>query len=224
VTSLGVRWRWALDAAWSAQLVALDGVPGDPNRPASNKIRFDSGDGALLAGEIGRQGERLRKVAVGAWRYTARFDDLDTGARSRGNQGVYALVDAQLFTERDDSAQGLSGFVRAGTANTRINRFANFIGAGVVYTGAFPQRPEDRLGLAVASAANGRPYRLAGERDGITTSRRETAIELTYRLAVTSWLTVQGDLQHIIDPDTNPLLADATAIGLRFEFTTTKQL
>jgi porin len=231
VTSLGARWRWALGPAWSAQFVALDGVPGDPNRPASNAIRLDSRDGVLLAGEIARQGARLKKAAVGVWRYTARFDAFDPSAsdatspaRRRGDPGVYALIDTQLFTERDDGKQGLSGFVRAGTADSRVNRFANFLGAGLVYTGALPQRPEDQLGLAVASANNGGAYRISSARDGITTDRRETAIELTYRFALTSWLTLQGDLQHIINPDTNPLLADATAIGLRFELTATKEL
>jgi porin len=236
VTSLGARWRWALGPAWSAQFVALDGVPGDPNRPASNAIRFDAGDGLLLASEIARQGERVKKAAIGAWKYTARFDAIDAGEtgaaavdatslpRRRGNQGVYALVDAQLFAERDDPKQGLSAFARAGTADSRVNRFANFIGAGLVYTGALPQRPEDQLGLAVASANNSGSYRIASARDGIATDRRETAIELTYRFALTSWLTLQGDLQHIVNPDTNPLIADATAIGLRFEFTATKRL
>jgi porin len=269
VTSLGARWRWAIGPTWSAQFVALDGVPGDPNRPASNAIRFDAGDGLLLASEIARQGTRLKKIAVGAWRYTAHFDQLDANAAhaaataSRaaapmpasasalavsgaaalgatvvhaeaveatspplrsGNHVVYALVDAQLFAERADPKQGLSAFARAGTADSRVNRFANFIGAGVVYTGALPQRPDDQLGLAVASANNSGSYRIANARDGIATNRRETAIELTYRFALTSWLTLQGDLQHIINPDTNPLISDATAIGLRFEFTATKRL
>jgi carbohydrate-selective porin OprB len=207
----------------------------------------------LLASEIARQGERLKKIALGAWRYTARFDELDahasgagamesraappmpasasvlavsdaaaldaapvdaTSPRRRGNQGVYALVDAQLFSERDDPAQGLSAFARAGTADSRVNRFASFVGAGVVYTGALSQRPDDQLGLAVASANNSGSYRIANARNGIVTTRRETAIELTYRFALASWLTLQADLQHIIHPDTNPLIADATAIGL----------
>jgi porin len=257
VTSFGARWRWALGPAWSAQFVALDGVPGDPQRPASNVLRFDSRDGLLLASEVSRQGTRLKKVAVGMWRYTARFDAVDpdgadesdalaqlacsceraassapaalpadasSSARRRGNEGVYALVDAQLFTERDDEQQGLAGFVRAGTADGRVNRFGNFIGAGLVYTGALPRRAEDQLGLAVASVANARPYRRVNARDGLATDRRESAIELTYRVPVTSWLTLQGDVQHILNPDTNPQTEDATAIGLRFEFTATKRL
>jgi porin len=166
----------------------------------------------------------LKKVAVGAWHYTARFDGVETGARRGGRPGVYALVDAQLFTERDDEKQGLAGFVRAGAADSRVNRFGHFVGAGVVYTGALPGRPEDQLGLAVATVGNGAAYRRASERDGLATNRRETGLELTYRFPVASWLTLQADLQHIINPDTNPLVDDATAIGLRFEFTTTKRL
>jgi porin len=227
VTSLAARWRWVTPSGWSAQLVALDGVPGDPDRPTSNAIRLDSGDGLLLAAEVGRQAGRLKKAALGAWRYTARFADIDAAlpAKRRGNQGWYALVDAQLFAaSADDPKQGLAGFLRAGTADPQVNRFANYFGGGLVYTGALPRRPEDQLGIAVASVGNGRPYRLASERDGVATERRENAIELTYRFAVTEWLTLQGEVQHILNPNTDPLIADATAIGLRFEFTTTKTL
>jgi porin len=228
VTSLGARLRWTIAPAWSAQVAALDGVPGHPDRPASNDIDLGSRDGLLLVAEVARengsQGPRLKKVALGAWGYTARFDDISSAedsepAQRRGNNGVYALLDAQVFSEQDDPDQGLSAFLRVGTADEHVNRFADYIGAGLVYTGALSWRPEDQLGIAVASAGNGRPYRLVNERNGVRTASREHAVELTYRFGVTSWLTLQGELQHIVNPDTNPLIADATVIGLRFELT-----
>ena len=51
----------------------------------------------------------------------------------------------------------------------------------------------------------------------IATTAQETAIELTYRLPVTRWLTFQPDVQYIVNPGTDPDIDDAIAIGLRFE-------
>ena len=223
VTSLAARLHWSLPQQWSAQFAVMDGVPGDPDRPTSNAVRLDSKDGLLLIAEAGRAGSRLKKVAVGAWRYTARFDEVAppdseaAPARVRGNAGFYAVLDAQLYSEAADANQGLSGFLRLGNADDRINRFKNFAGAGLVYTGALAWRPQDQLGLAVASVGNGRPYRLANELAGIASDARELAVELTYRFAVNDWLTLQGDVQHVANPNTNPDIPNATAVALRFD-------
>jgi porin len=45
--------------------------------------------------------------------------------------------------------------------------------------------------------------------------RAETNVELTYRAAITGWLSVQPDLQYVVDPDTDPTRRDALAVDLR---------
>ena len=225
VTSLGARVQWSFSPAWSARVALLDGVPGDPNHPALNRMRFGAHDGLLAISEVGYAGARLHKLAVGTWSYTEKFDEIAPAsgatapAQSRGNRGFYLIGDGQLFAEADDSAQGLNAFVRLGSANDRINRFHDFVGAGLVYTGALPNRPADQLGLAISSVGNGSVYRRAQLADGTATDRRETNVELSYRLGVTKWLTLQTSVQHIVNPDTNPELHNATAVGLRFELT-----
>ena len=222
-TSLGARLKWSYSPAVSAHIALMDGVPGDPQAPTSNRIRLGSKDGLLAISELGYAGARLHKLAVGAWSYTARFDEIvaessDQGpAQVRGNRGFYALADAQLYAEADDSSQGLNAFVRAGNANDRINRFDNYVGGGFVYTGALPTRPADQLGIAIASAGNGDVYRRAMLTDDIATDGRETTVELSYRFGVTEWLTLQTSVQHINNPDTSPDLHDAMACALRFE-------
>lgn len=225
VTSLGGRMRWSFSPAWSARMALLDGVPGDPNHPELNRIRFGTHDGLLAITEVGYAGAKLHKLAVGAWGYTEHFDQIapqgseDAPTRLRGNRGFYVIGEGQLFAEADDSAQGLDAFVRVGTANDRINRFEDFVGGGLVYTGALPSRPEDQLGLAISSVGNGSVYRRALAADGFATDRRETNIELTYRFGVTKWFSLQTSVQHISNPDTNPTLGNAMAVGLRFELT-----
>src|SRR6185369_17746432 len=142
VTSLGGRVQWSFSPAWSARVALLDGVPGDPNHPSLNRLRFGTHDGLLAITEVGYAGSTLRKLAVGAWGYTEKFDEIaaesraDAPAPVRGNRGFYVVGEGQLFAEADDSAQGLNAFVRYGTANDRINRFRDFVGTGLVYTGA----------------------------------------------------------------------------------------
>ncbi len=131
------------------------------------------------------------------------------------------VLEGQLLAEESDSEQGLSGFLRGGTANGRLNAFDEYIGAGVVYTGLLDQRPEDQLGLAIASVANGGEYLRARRADGAEADARETTLELTYRFATHEWLTLQGVVQHIINPGMQPALDNATAVALRFELSTT---
>lgn len=107
-TSLALRLKWEPDffgKGVSLQAVLLDGVPGNTNNPYGTHIRFDSGDGALLAAEFslrpaisgfgikkqlnprgtGEHGEKAEKpekyeptskYSIGFWRYTSKSDDL----------------------------------------------------------------------------------------------------------------------------------------------------
>lgn len=221
VTSLGMRLQWSFAPKWSGRFALMDAVPGDPEHPTSHRMHFGNGEGVLAATEVARAGDRLTKVAVGAWTYTARFEEIaeipENGPQRRrwGNRGVYAIAEGRVYVEPENPGQGLNAFVRAGTADERFNRFADFLGAGVVYTGAFPGRDEDQIGLAVASVGNGDVYRKTFA--GLAPDSRETTVELTYRSAVTEWLTLQASLQHVSNPDTDPGLRDAMAFGLRFE-------
>jgi len=215
-TALGARVRWTPARTWNAQLAVLDGVPGHPDRPASNDLRLDRDDGLLIVTEVSRAGARRSRLALGAWSYTAKFDEIapESAAepirRSRDNHGVYVVLEGH-------SEQGLSAFLRGGTANGRLNAFDEYIGAGVVYTGLLDRRPEDQLGFAIASVANGREYLSMRRADGAEADARETTLELTYRFATHEWLTLQGVIQHIINPGMDPALDDATAVALRFE-------
>ncbi len=64
VTSLGVRLAAPIGGSL-LKFAALDGVPGDPAHPKRTSIRFDEGDGALLAWEMERAWEAgLRAASV----------------------------------------------------------------------------------------------------------------------------------------------------------------
>ncbi len=221
--------------------VVADGVPGDPRSPRRTSIRFDDGDGVLVLSELGRWSSSLRdlqgsalavghhgpgfrerhfgKVALGVWTYTGDFDDFsrvdvngDPEQRS-GGIGIYALVEQRLFYEPQDPNQGLSAFVRVGSADSQVQSIDRYVGAGFVYEGLF-QGSEDELGLAVAAARFGSEFREAAS----TTAEWEdweVAIELTWRARLTSQLWIQPDLQYIVHPGGDPEVENALVLGLR---------
>ena len=206
---------------------------------------FRGGDGLLLVSEVavlnrGASGDRMGKlrfrigrasglppyddkVAVGGWYYTATFDDLSTvdangtPRQDRGSAGAYVVGDATLFRSKTDRRRRLTGFVEAGLADARVNRFGSYVGAGSVATGPVTRRSADELGVAVAIAHNGSGYLNSRRRFGAPAGAFEAAIELTYLAQIGSRLALQPDFQYVIHPNTDAMVPNGRAFQLRFE-------
>jgi porin len=242
-TSIGLRIAFKPVEGVVVRGAVLNGVPVD--RPDGGHRAFKHGDGALVVGEVafldrprveprpetsrfhlGRQamlGDYDAKVAIGAWHYTAPFDDLaearSDGApvRRRGSSGLYIVADRSLYRDRDYPERRVSGFLQAGVGDHRVNRFGSYVGLGLTAAGVFEGRSADELGLALAYARNGSHYMNAQRVQGLPVASAERTIELTYLLQLTSWLALQPDLQYVIAPNTDPTIGNALALQLRFE-------
>ena len=242
-TALGVRLAYKPGPNSVVRFAVLDGAPLYPQD--GSLPPFDPNNGLLLVGEaafltrpladsalpgpqarkrIGRMSNLSPyddKIAIGAWYYTASFDELGrvnpdgTPALHRGEGGAYVLADKLLYEAADDPKRRLAGFVQFGVANQAVDRIGTYIGLGLVASGVFPGRPDDQFGIAAAMARNGSGYIGAQQQDGLPVSPAETAIELTYLVQVASWLAVQPDVQYVISPNTDPRLRNATVVQLR---------
>ena len=106
-----------------------------------------------------------------------------TSISGKGNDGAYVFAERKLTGETKEGA-GLAAWARLGVADDTFNAIESYLGGGLVYTGPLKARPEDQLGLAVAHARLGTPYRRALELAGDSTDRHETNIELTYRASL----------------------------------------
>lgn len=216
VTSLAFRVRTAWGTGGYGQFVVLDGVPGDPDDPGSNEIDLSDDDGALVVAEIGWSGGDWRKVAAGAWVYTADFSPLTApeGPQDDGNEGWYAFADRTVW--RGESASA-AAFLRVGQAEERFNPYDTYVGFGASLAGFLAARPDDELGLAVAIGLAGDGFEDSRQLDGLQTDSHETTLELTWRAPITDWLTLQPDVQYVINPGNDPALDDAWVVSLRFE-------
>jgi len=163
--------------------------------------------------------ESFNKTAVGFWRYSTRFNDL-TDVDVLGNpvrrvsQGIYFLAERTLSVEKDHPSQGLSGFVRFGTASRDIHQ-ADWTGSlGLRYHGLVFGRDDDIAGIAITVNHASDKYRLINN-----AKSSQTNMEATYRAQIKPWLALQPTLQCIFNPNMDTILKNAWVLGMRLEAT-----
>lgn len=154
----------------------------------------------------------------GSYRFGGYYDSnlfptfADPRVNHRGNWGLYVLLDQVIYREGPPgSGQGLAlagSFVVA--PDQSINTMPYFAVAGAVYRGLLPGRDKDALAFAAYYGAFSRD--LPGQSS-------ETVLELTYTLALTPWLTVQPDIQYVINPGGRSSVKNALVIGAQISIT-----
>ena len=222
-TSLAMRVRASLGEFVQFSVAALDAVPGAVDDPGGTHVSWTREEGLLITSEFafytmpdGEEGGG--KIALGGYFYTSKTDHLQAAPAAGAtptsrNHGMYVLGERPLY--RTGEGGGLSGFFRAGVADTDLNQIGTYLGAGLVYTGPFRSGEPDQLGLAVGHARNGSVFIDSESSQGRSNDKAETAIELAYSAPLTDWLTVQPDVQYIINPGTDPNLDNALVLSVR---------
>jgi porin len=214
-TSLGLVGR-VMAGEWTARVAVFDAKSGDPDHPKRTVLRFPPKHGVLLAAELERALGDAAAIKLGGWAYTSRFEaiEMDTAgepALKPGSRGVYATLEGRLAGS--DAANALSGWVRAGIADSEMNAIGSYVGGGFSY-GA----ETSLFGLAVSYARLGDPAVRAGIADGERPKRAETAFELTWAYRAAPWLTVQPNVQYVVNPGWRADLGDALVGGVRLIF------
>lgn len=214
-TSLAARLMVAPTDNTYIQAAVLDAVAGDVGDANGTQISLGNNEGALYVAEFGYLPE-AGKLAIGAWRYSEDFYHL-TQVDALGNptkdhaQGFYVIGEHELYAEPNAEGQGLVGFARLGFANEAVHQVDYSWALGVNYTGLFAGRDAGQFGFAVNGAHNGGEFKQLGTFDS-----SETAFELTYSDMLTNWLSVQPDVQYVMNPGTDPTVDDALVLGSRF--------
>ena len=227
-TSLALRMAFKPAADWTLLVAAFDGVPNDPEHPSRTRIHVGGDDGALLITELQRSGPRLTKLAAGAWHYTEPFERIDDALlgspspRKDSSSGAYALADLTVWQDSLDSDRRVEAFARIGFASDTVNEYDSSAQVGIILRQPFTRRTQESLGFAVAAARTGDPYRRAQRALGSPIEAAEAVLEITYRYALTPWLTVQPDVQYILNPGADRSLRDALVLGLRIELAAEK--
>ncbi|WP_395394059.1 carbohydrate porin [Novosphingobium sp. BL-8A] len=201
VTSLALRVEAKVSDEVTARFAVLDGVPGDPDHPRRTAIKLGHGDGAFAIGEADWRHGKLRLIG-GAWGYTRELERHGLSGTAPSH-GAYLRGEMELLS--GDRGK-VSVFGRLGMASGAVNMFSGFASAGVT----LDLTDDWQFGAAIAHARTSHDYRRA-----TSAGPAETSIELTAAKAITPWLSLQPDVQYVIDPSAAPGVDDALVAGLR---------
>ena len=219
-TGLGIRAAGTLGGGMRWRVGAYDGAPGT-DEDAFTSMHLSKSEGALLIGEFEYSSDRIHKLALGSWAYTAPFERVDAALRpeaapEHGNHGFYGMIDAALGSA---GRVDFDGALRAGTAPARFNTFDGYVGVVFAARHLWAERPDDVLGLGIAWGHVGQPYRDTLQSDGSPATSAETLVELTWRAEVAPWLAVVPNVQFVSAPGALQDVNDSWIVGLRFEIT-----
>lgn len=210
-TSAGVRVKVQPNDNVYLLAAVLDGVSGDPGNDKGTHIEFNKNDGEFVIAETGYNFTD-GKIGVGGWYYTEKLIDQVTSNPERSS-GYYIIGETNIYKESEN--QGLNIFGHLGFADENTNQFDYSWVAGLVYTGAFEGRDEDKLGISFAGAHNGDSFKQASAIALTPVDSAETQIDLTYSAKITPWLSIQPDAQYVINPGTDKSLDNALVLTTR---------
>lgn len=123
---------------------------------------------------------------------------------------IYYNFDQYLWTESEDSTQGVGVFGRFGWARQDVNAASHFYSLGVGGKGIIPTRDKDTFGLGY--------YFMDLSNDLPPMMHSEQAIECFYNIQITPWLHISPDLQVVINPGGSDAHDVALVYGLRMHF------
>ncbi|MEI7670073.1 MAG: carbohydrate porin [Pseudomonadota bacterium] len=223
-TSLAARVKFTPTEESYFSVAAFDGVAGNTSHPYATRIDFNHNDGLLLVSELritpkaADSESSPNKFAIGAWTYTEKMDDL-VDLDSNGNpvqkrmEGAYFLSSYQVYHNKE-AGHDIGLFLRAGIADGDTAQVDWDYTAGIVANGWMPTRSDSEIGLGIAQAHNSNTYvtSVSGVADA-----NEYSYELYYRDKICNGISVQPDLQYIVNPGTDKVAKDATVIGIRFD-------
>ena len=177
-------------------------------------------------------------IKMGAWFQTGQNADALEETTSSGNSGYYLVLDQMLFRESSDGTlfpsicckptdctpcanetdkndQGIGCFARIGCTPPDRNAVDFYFDTGLTYKGLIPTRDNDTVGLACGLAKMTPQWERPSPDEGLPANGAEVVLEATYQVALAPCITIQPDIQYIINPGAQSTIGNALVIGCR---------
>lgn len=220
-TPLAVRIRQNFTKDFSVQVAVADGAADNPNNLANTAVMFSSQYGVLAAAEADYTPDKHTKIMVGAWDLTSLLPEFgqynaDGSQKMIWNEaGAYIGGAARLYSA--NPKRGLDAFLTYGASTPQSTNVTQSLNGGLVYTGLFDARPGDKAGVSfnINQASNG--WRQYMSDQGLQSLAAEEIFEITYRAKINNYLTIQPDIQYIVNSGFNPAYKNPLALGFHFE-------
>ncbi len=199
------------------------------NNQNGTRFALNSASGMLVMSEAGyllnqspndhglqgayRLGSFVHTANYTTWASQAQADTGHGSLQSGGtNYGIYGVMDQQIYAQGNE---GISLFVRSGSAPSNVNFVDYYVDGGFNFTGFLPGRDNDVAGIAVARSHVSDDFSNAQMEERLPPSTAETVIEATYKIQLAPWWSIQPDAQYIVTPSGVQGSHNATVLGVR---------
>jgi porin len=150
----------------------------------------------------------------------ARYENPATAAIYHDDYNIYGIVEKTVYHPEGadgklDTKKGLDLlFQFVGEPGDR-NPLQYEFTTGGRYTGLIPGRDADKVGFGVIYSDNGEAFSEASQNMGGPGRGGETTLEIDYQYNPAPWLSIQPDVQYIIDPAGFQSRQNIAVLGLR---------
>ena len=213
-----------------ARAGVFDSNPGQQNTNDKHGTLFhlNPSSGVIVIAEAGYQVTpsadnkgKDEAYTIGAYYDSRTFTGDFIQPTHSGNCGFYAIADRRLYRStpyinEQSSNAGLGAFVSCSVAPPDRNEVSFYMDGGINYSGLFPRRDKDLLGIALSYTKISNDYVV---NNFPIHSGHETVIEATYRFSVNDGLYLQPDFQYILDPGAFRHLPNTVVFGIRLDLT-----
>ena len=159
------------------------------------------------------RGSKIRNLRDHGCYDSGQFAATNGLSAHHNNYSIYFIAQQELW-HPDFTDRALSAFARIGFAPENRNTVTFYLDTGLNFRGPISSRSEDILGLGFSYAKLSQELR--DENNDRFPNHHEAVLELTYSAAVNSHLSIQPDLQCIINPGALHSSETAVVAGLRF--------
>jgi len=188
----------------------LDGDPGNLEDDNYNlKHSISKSEGFYYSGEL-VIANSSSKYKLSGYYHSGDFADVVNPLKTHNhNFGFYAIADQSIIRFSEDKK--LNGFLQIGYAPLNRNLLDLYFGSGLNYYSPF-NRHDDVVGVAFAYASLCKDYY---NQNTNLLKRYEMAIEFSYTISLNKYITLQPNVQYVINPGMNKNYSNSLVTTLR---------
>jgi porin len=219
VASTALQIRYSLTDQWTIRLAGFDADADNLDEFDANSSGFSftlQPDNAFIIAEASFEGSFLGGAGFyrfGSWHDTNTFSTAG-GTLEQGLTSIYLAADQQVLASTSDESDGLYLFALAGWIIQDDRAPYDYdIHAGIYWKG-ISSKYEDSLGFIITYPHVGDVV-VASNLPSQT--QTESFLEWTYQTTISETWSIQGSVQHVINPGgaSASQLENATVIGIR---------
>ncbi len=197
VATLGIVLNYNFSEKWSFRNGFYKGNPGsEEENPNSLNLQFNKNEGIMTIHELEYKKSYSKSVngifKLGFWNHSGNVEY--ENIEYKNSCGYYFIGDLIISKNVDKS---FGAFVQMGFAPSKANIVKSNLGMGFVYKGIFNLKGKDSMGVSFNHVAFSNTYRNYSPNDLL---ENETVFELFYDFKFSSNISLQPDIQYVVNP------------------------